>query len=118
MSHTLVRISDVTRDGIRDVDARTLHAHRGDAHLIDVREPEEFTGELGHIPGATSVPMQTIAREVEAHRWEVSDAIVVVCRSGARSSKVARQLMELGFQRVINLRGGMLGWVDACLPVE
>lgn len=43
--------------------------------------------------------------------------ILCVCRSGARSSSAARRLAEMGF-KVNNLSGGMIGWMQARLPVE
>ena len=45
--------------------------------------------------------------------------VLVYCRSGGRSEQVARYLMQNGFEQVLNLRGGILGWrqeVDPSLP--
>jgi rhodanese-related sulfurtransferase len=44
--------------------------------------------------------------------------IVVVCRAGVRSSTAAAILTALGFDQVSNLKGGMLEWHEAGLPVE
>jgi rhodanese-related sulfurtransferase len=44
--------------------------------------------------------------------------VVVVCRAGARSASAGAILRRAGFQRVINLEGGMLAWVEAGLPVQ
>ncbi|MGH7907031.1 MAG: rhodanese-like domain-containing protein [Candidatus Binataceae bacterium] len=44
--------------------------------------------------------------------------MVVICRAGARSTTAAAILTGMGFERVSNLRGGMLDWNDARLPVE
>ena len=84
--------------------------------LIDVREPAEFDGELGHIPGAELVPLGTL--EVAARGWEKDAPLMVVCRSGARSATAAAVLLRLGFRDVVNVEGGMRGYVDAGLPVE
>ena len=43
----------------RDVDPAQVWEHRGAVVLIDVREPGEYTGELGHVPGATLVPLSS-----------------------------------------------------------
>jgi rhodanese-related sulfurtransferase len=41
----------------------------------------------------------------------------MICRSGARSAQACRSLVALGFTRVMNLRGGMLAWNQAKLPI-
>ncbi len=84
--------------------------------VIDVREPAEFTGELGHIPGAELVPLATL--ESAAKDWPRDEALVVACRSGARSTKAAITLVGMGFTHVTNLDGGTQGYGEAGLPVE
>ncbi|MGQ0750719.1 MAG: MBL fold metallo-hydrolase [Betaproteobacteria bacterium] len=86
--------------------------------LLDVREPNEFRGELGHIPGSVLVPLRELAArtaELEAQRGR---PIVAVCRSGVRSTTAAAMLYGLGFERVYNLKDGMIDWNDRRLPVE
>ena len=86
--------------------------------LIDVREADEFSGELGHIAGAIRVPLAELAdRGAELARFRERD-IVAICRVGVRSTTAAAILTGLGFDRVWNLRGGMLEWNDAGMPVE
>jgi rhodanese-related sulfurtransferase len=84
--------------------------------LIDVREPHEFVGELGHVPGATLVPLATVP--AQAVTWDRAAEYVVVCRSGGRSSQAAQALVRAGFGRVMNLVGGMLAWNQAGRPTE
>jgi rhodanese-related sulfurtransferase len=115
MTHPLYRNSAAHADGFRDVDPQVLHAHLGEIAIVDVREPHEFTGELGHIPGATLVPLATVDSAMKA--WDREKDVVVVCRSGGRSARASRLLVELGFKRVMNLRGGMLAYNAALLPV-
>ena len=76
--------------------------------VIDVREPHEYVGELGHIDGAELVPLVTLAAEAE--RWERAATLIMVCRSGARSGRATAQLVAMGFQEVHNMVGGMLRW--------
>ncbi len=86
--------------------------------ILDVREQHEFTGELGHIPGSTLVPLRELAEragELQAHKMGPT---VVVCRSGVRSTTAAAILEGLGFDHVYNLHGGMVDWNDRRLPVE
>lgn len=84
--------------------------------LIDVREPSEFRGELGHVPGAELVPLGTL--EAAAATWPREEPLVLVCRSGARSARAAAALVAMGFQHVTNFEGGTQGQHDAGLPVE
>jgi len=115
MTHALHRNAAPHQDGFGDVDPPLLHEHLRDSRLIDVREPSEYTGELGHIEGAELVPLATLTSA--AHDWERDKEIVMVCRSGGRSAQAARALVGLGFTRVMNLRGGMIAWNGVNLPV-
>ena len=93
---------------VRDVDATDLTALPGFARLIDVREPDEFTGELGHIEGAELVPLAEL--EKHAASWDKKRPLVMVCRSGRRSLTAANALIDQGFEQVMNLRGGMIAY--------
>jgi len=82
---------------------------RGEAFdLLDVREPAEW--EAGHVAGAELVPLGTLA-EALAGRDRSRD-VVVMCHSGARSARAARQLADAGFVHVANMAGGMVRWRD------
>src|SRR5271155_2996083 len=86
--------------------------------LIDVREEAEYRGELGHIAGAQLIPLKELPERI----GELGDAqgrdIVAICRVGVRSATAAAILTGLGFEHVWNLKGGMIEWKDAQLPVE
>lgn len=86
-------------------DALTF-ARANQAMIMDVREPHEFAGKLGHIEGATNVPLRHV---LEASLdLSLDEPIVVVCRSGRRSRGVCEQLAKRGFRKLVNLQGGML----------
>lgn len=84
--------------------------------IIDVREPHEFNGELGHIGGAHNVPYAEIAQA--ALDWRRDTPLLLVCRSGRRSRGVAQTLAARGYTRVYNLSGGMLDVQGSGHPVE
>jgi len=104
-----------TAGGVSELTAEWLAAHAGTVRLVDVREPAEFIGPLGHVAGAELVPLATV--EQSAAPWDRARPLVVVCRSGGRSAKAALALEALGFTRVASLRGGMTRWNELALPV-
>ena len=86
--------------------------------VLDVREPSEYSGELGHVPGSLLIPLRELsarAGELEPYRGR---PIVVACRSGVRSTTAAAMLYALGYERVYNLKDGMVDWNDRKLPVD
>jgi len=113
---TLAQLSDV-----RQIPPRALGqmlARQPPPLVIDVREDSEFHGELGHIPGAILIPLRTLADRASEFGPGKEQRVVVVCRSGVRSSTAAAILTSLGFEDVSNLKGGMLAWHELGLPVE
>lgn len=84
------------------------------AFLLDVRELDEW--EAGHIPGSLHLPMY----EVPGRLDEIPEGVevVVVCRVGARSAQVAGYLLAQGYDRAVNLAGGILSWQAAGQPLE
>lgn len=82
--------------------------------LLDVREP--FEVEICHIPGALHLPMQQVSAHLE--EWDRKQEIVVHCKSGARSAKICALLLEQGFRRPLNLKGGILAWIDCVDPSQ
>jgi sulfur dioxygenase len=86
--------------------------------LLDVREESEFCGEFGHIKNAIRIPLQELtARAGELAPYKDRE-VVAICRVGMRSTTAAAILTGLGFERVYNLKGGMLDWNEAHRPVE
>jgi glyoxylase-like metal-dependent hydrolase (beta-lactamase superfamily II)/rhodanese-related sulfurtransferase len=90
----------------------------GGALVIDVRNPDEYAGELGHIAGSVLIPVATLAQrlaEIEAHR---DREIITVCKSGGRSHTAAGILMQAKFPRVASMEGGMTRWRTLDYPAE
>ncbi|GAC1372591.1 MAG: MBL fold metallo-hydrolase [Polyangiales bacterium] len=86
--------------------------------VLDVREPEEFVGELGHVEGALLVPLDALEHRLPKLSGYVDRPVVLACRAGARSATAAAILRRAGFHQVRNLAGGMLAWCAAGLPVH
>jgi rhodanese-related sulfurtransferase len=102
--------------GYRDVTPADVNVPATGYRLIDVREPPEFSGELGHIPGAELVPLGGVL--AHAAGWNKDEVIVLVCKSGGRSGNAAQALNRMGFSKVMNLVGGMMAWNAAGKTVE
>lgn len=77
--------------------------------IIDVRNPDEFTGPLGHIDGATNHPLPNFTAAVRDLLAETRP-LVMVCHTDRRSSSAAAHLRKAGATQVTVLRGGMVAW--------
>ena len=77
--------------------------------IIDVRRPDEFNDELGHIDGAQLMCLQDNF-EFRVRQLDKEKKYLFVCRSGGRSARAARLAVAHGIQQVYNLEGGMLAW--------
>lgn len=83
--------------------------------LLDVREPWEF--ERARIEGSTLVPLSVISEEGMPAPEDDRDT-VVICHHGVRSAHIVRLLTGAGFERVMNLDGGLDAYaaVDRDVP--
>ena len=105
-----------TFGGIWEIEPHSLRERQADIQVVDVRERDEFTDALGHIPGARLIPLSTLPAHVA--ELDRSLPVVTVCRSGARSAQASVMLQKSGLTQVANLAGGMLRWRTEGLPVE
>lgn len=107
----------VIKPGHADISVNEVAALKhGAARLIDVREPHEYSGELGHVAHSELVPLATV--NDAAAKWDREQPLVMICRSGARSGRAAAALAAMGFKSVHNMVGGMLAWNEAGLPTR
>lgn len=102
---------------MQQISAEALHQWLQDAarekpFLLDVREPWEF--QRCAIDGSQLVPM----REIPARLGEldIEHEIVVICHHGIRSAQVSMFLEQNGFDKVINLQGGVAAWAERVDP--
>jgi len=102
--------------GIWELQPEWLAENPDGVQIVDVREPNEFSGSLGHIKGAKLIPLGSLTGRVS--EIDKSKPSVLVCRSGARSAQATVLLRNAGYAKVANLAGGMLRWRAQRLPVE
>jgi adenylyltransferase/sulfurtransferase len=102
------------KNGIPQLTVKELKTRRDageDIFLLDVREPYEY--QIAQI-GGTLIPQNDVPnRLAEIPR---DREIVVQCRSGARSQRIAEFLKQSGYTQVVNLAGGILAWSDEIDP--
>jgi adenylyltransferase/sulfurtransferase len=80
--------------------------------VLDVREPHEY--DIARLEGTTLIPLGQLPSRV--NELNTADDIVVHCKSGMRSAKAVGFLQKAGFQKVKNLKGGILAWSDQIDP--
>jgi uncharacterized membrane protein YdjX (TVP38/TMEM64 family)/rhodanese-related sulfurtransferase len=85
--------------------------------VVDVRGPDEFSGPLGHIANARNLPLPELSRRVAELASLTDTPVVLVCKTDKRSASAATVLDAAGFRDVFVLRGGMVRWNEAGLPV-
>jgi adenylyltransferase/sulfurtransferase len=88
---------------------------RGDRlTIVDVREPNEL--QINRIPGSLHIPLGDIPKRY--NELDPAAEYVMQCKSGVRSGKAADFLRSVGFKRVLNLKGGILDWIDKVDPSQ
>jgi len=103
-------------DIVYDVSPGEVNLKKEKIELIDVRQPSEYDGELGHIAGSKLIPLDTLMDHV--NDLPKDKTIVFICRSGARSTNAAVIAKDNGLDSVFNMKGGMLLWNEMGLSVE
>jgi sulfur dioxygenase len=103
-----------TYAGLPEIAPEWVAIHRDEVHVLDVRAPGEFEGELGHLEGAQLIPLDDL--RARASEVATGKPVVVVCQTGKRSGMGAAILAKAGHTRVANIAGGMMRWRDLGLP--
>lgn len=110
--------SQAAKSSHRDIDTNALAADLEAGRvpvLVDVRTPGEFAG--GHVPGAVNIPLNELgSRSSELEAWREGE-VYLVCQSGGRSARAAKELGANGFSTV-NVTGGTGAWKAAGRSVQ
>ena len=102
------------KNGIPQLTVKELKRRRDageSVYLLDVREPYEY--QIAQI-GGTLIPQNDVPNRLS--EIPKDREIIVQCRSGARSQKIAEFLKQNGYPQVVNLAGGILAWSDEIDP--
>ena len=84
--------------------------------LIDVRELDEW--QEGHISGAIHIPKSNVVADVPKKMPDLKQAIYLHCKGGVRSFHAAEYLIDLGYQEVYSIDGGIMAWAHFGYPVK
>ena len=90
--------------------------NREDAHIVDVREADEYAG--GHLPDAKNIPVAKLADRINELEKFKDKPIIICCATGMRSNKACAELKKQGFEKLHNLAGGVDAWVGAGYPIK
>jgi len=90
--------------------------NRRDALVLDIRDTADF--ESGHVTNSRHIPAADVEKRVKELEKFKQKPIIVICRSGTRSASVGNVLRKNGFEEVFSLKGGVLGWTQASMPLE
>lgn len=120
MPQAFVQFSTKTRnpqyDDVYDIAPAELAQKASEVVMIDVRQPDEYVGELGHIPGTRLLVLDNLPENM--HDIPKDKTVIFVCRSGGRSARATAFALMNGYKEVYNMMGGMLLWNNLQLPIE
>lgn len=103
--------ASVAKAGVMSAsEAKAFLAAHPEALVLDVREPSEWTDDLGHIDVAKQIPLGELESRVGELAAYKDKPVIAVCRVGMRSARAASYLASQGFTQVSNLNGGMDAW--------
>jgi rhodanese-related sulfurtransferase len=89
--------------------------NRQHAAVLDVRTDDEF--KQGHVINSIHIPVGLLASRINELERHKSPPLVVICRTGQRSTQACAILRKHGFQSLYGLSGGIVAWQSANLPL-
>jgi rhodanese-related sulfurtransferase len=108
---------------IKTITAQDLYRRLKLGHnviLIDIRSEQDY--HRGHIPGATSYPLEGFDAQALIHKvcvpFPTKPTIYITCDSGKKSFEACEHLAQQGYEFIIRVDGGMKAWRQAKLPLQ
>jgi rhodanese-related sulfurtransferase len=109
-------LASVAQIGVDELHRSLTESADGDApQVLDVREPAEWRD--GHIEGAHLMSHKRLRERLDELDLDPQRQVAVVCGSGVRSSTASSVLARNGYERLLNVTGGMDAWAAAGLPM-
>lgn len=97
-------------------DAEAVLVENGDAVLLDIRTPEEYSE--ARIDGSENIDFYEPDFADRLAELDPDGTYVVYCRSGNRSGQALEIFRDLGFNEVYEIDGGIINWYDSGYPVD
>ena len=88
----------------------------GKAVIVDVNDATSFA--TSHIPDAINFPLDSLTKDNQELNKLKDKTVIVVCQAGTKSNKAAKSLLDLGFEDIHTLRGGLMAWGKENLPLS
>jgi len=98
-----------------DAKAASERQARGEL-LLDIREADDY--KEFHIPNSTNIPLGRLTLRLAELEPYKGKTVMVIDHSGLRSPRAMEQLQKAGFPQVFIVKGGMVEWQAAGLPIE
>lgn len=113
----VIEVLDYRQSNYAEVDSKgALAMISSDKPLVlDVRTPMEFIN--GHLEGAVLIPLQELQKRLPELAVYKNKEILIYCATGNRSTVASKILIDNGFNKVINMRYGIVDWVKEKLPI-
>ncbi|MEN8213614.1 MAG: rhodanese-like domain-containing protein [Pseudomonadota bacterium] len=103
------------KNNIPPLQATQLINHE-EAVVVDVRPIADFN--KGHIVNAINIPINGFKNQIKQLEKHKDKPVIISCRSGSQSQAACRDLRKSGFEQTYNLRGGIMAWQSANLPLS
>ncbi len=84
--------------------------------IVDVRDVDEFIG--GHIESAINISLGKLSEQLASLEKYKQQDVIVVCKTGTRSTPACKTLTKAGFEQVFSIIGGMQSWEDNKFPIQ
>ncbi len=103
-------------EGVFDVTPDEVNEKASQVVLIDVRGPDEFSGELGHVSNSKLIVLDQLAEHI--NELPKDQTIIFICRSGNRSAQASLLALQNGLENTFNMQGGMILWNELKLETK
>ena len=87
-----------------------------DILLLDVRTPEDYIGEQGHVAGSVLIPLEELEQRLSELDGYLEKPVITICRTDRKSGKAAQILAQNGFSDVHVAKMGMTDWIKNNYP--
>lgn len=89
--------------------------NRQHARVLDVRDKSDFNS--GHIPGSIHLPLVDFSVNHQLIRSKKDKVLIVLAAKSKEDLDIFSKLKKAGFSQVYMLKGGLVAWNDAQMPL-